>query len=131
MYDSIYNFSNIKRAFYDARHKKLKNPSANKFEINLLSECIRLSDELKYKQYATGKSTKFKVYYPKVRDIESSTFRDKVVQHSYCDNVLYPTVSKSFIYDNYASQYNKGVQFGLDRLKKHLRHYFFSKKVSK
>lgn len=128
MYDRIYNFSNIKRAFYDARHRKLRNPAANKFEINLLSECIALSDELKNKQYRTGKSTKFKVYYPKERDIESSTFRDKVVQHSYCDNVLYPVVSKRFIYDNYASQYNKGVHFGLDRLQHHLRHYFFSRK---
>lgn len=78
MYDSIYNFSNIKRAFYSARHSKLNNPSANRFEINMLSECVRLSDELRYKKYTTGKSTKFKVYYPKERDIESSTFQDKL-----------------------------------------------------
>lgn len=128
MYDSIYNFSNIKRAFYNARHRKLNNPSANRFEINMLSECVKLSDELKNKKYSTGKATKFKVYYPKERDIESSTFRDKVVQHSYCDNVLYPTVCKGLIYDNFASQYGKGTQFGLNRLKRQLRHYFFSNK---
>ena len=92
MYDSVYNFSNIKRAFYDARHKKLNNPSANRFEINMLSECVRLSDDLKNKNYKVGKTTKFKVYYPKERDIESSSFQDKVIQHSYCDNVLYPTM---------------------------------------
>lgn len=129
MYDSIYNFSNIKRAFYSARHSKLNNPSANRFEINMLSECVRLSDELRYKKYTTGKSTKFKVYYPKERDIESSTFQDKVVQHSYCDNVLYPTICNRLIYDNFASQYGKGTRFGLDRLKRQLRHYFFSNKA--
>lgn len=129
MYNSIYNFSNIKRAFYSARHRKLNNPSANRFEINMLSECVRLSDELRYKKYTTGKSTKFKVYYPKERDIESSTFQDKVVQHSYCDNVLYPTICNRLIYDNFASQYGKGTRFGLDRLKRQLRHYFFSNKA--
>lgn len=129
MYDSIYNFSNIKRAFYDARHGKLNNSSANRFEINMLSECVRLSDELKEKRYSPGKSTKFKVYYPKERDIESSTFQDKVVQHSYCDNVLYPEICNRLIYDNFASQYGKGTRFGLDRLKEHLRHYFFSNKA--
>lgn len=129
MYDRVYNFSNIKRAFYCSRHGKLNNPSANKFEINMLSECVALSDKLRSKEYSTGKSTKFKVYYPKERDIESSSFIDKVVQHSYCDNVLYPAVNEKFITDNYASQYNKGTAFGLDRLKCHLRHYFFSNKA--
>lgn len=129
MYEIIYDFSNIKRAFYNARHNKLNNPSANQFEINMLSECVRLSDELKYKTYTTGKSTQFKVYYPKERNIESSSFRDKVVQHSYCDNILYPAVCDKLIYDNFASQYGKGTQFGLERLKRQLRHYFFSNKA--
>lgn len=129
MYDRIYDFANIKRAFYDSRHGKLNNASANKFEINLLSECVLLSDRLKNKEYSVGRSAKFKVYYPKERNIESSPFIDKVVQHSYCDNVLYPAVCKRFIFDNYASQYDKGTIFGLDRLKGHLRHYFFSNKA--
>ncbi len=130
MYEQVYGFSNIKDAFYKSRHGKINNPTTNKFEINMLEECIKLSDDLKTKSYSVGASSKFKVYYPKERDIESSAFRDKVVQHSYCDNVLYPIVSKGFIYDNYASQIDKGVHFGIDRLKRHLRHYFFSNKAS-
>lgn len=128
MYNDVYDFVKIKQAFYCARHGKLDNPSANRFEINMLSECVALSDKLRSKEYSTGESTKFKVFYPKERDIESSSFVDKVVQHSYCDNVLYPAVSNKFILDNYASQYGKGTTFGLDRLKHHLRHYFFSNK---
>lgn len=128
LYEQIYSFSNIKRAFYNARHGKLNNLSANKFEINMLSECVNLSDELKNKTYSAGRTTHFKIYYPKERDIESSTFKDKVVQHSYCDNVLYPTICNRLIYDNFASQYGKGTTFALDRLKTQLRHYFFSNK---
>lgn len=129
LYEQIYSFSNIKRAFYSSRHGKLNNLSANKFEINMLSECVRLSDELKNKTYSAGKTTCFKVYYPKERNIESSTFQDKVVQHSYCDNVLYPAISNRLIYDNFASQIGKGTSFGLNRLKLQLRHYFFSNKA--
>lgn len=130
MYEEIYGFSNIKRAFYNSRHGKLNNPSANKFEINMLTECVQLSDELKDRHYSTGKSNKFTVYYPKERNIESCPFKDKIVQHSYCDNVLYPMVCNKFIYDNYASQFGKGIHFGLDRLQGHLRHYFFSNKAA-
>ena len=89
-----------------------------------------MSDQLQNKQYKVGQTTKFKVYYPKERDIETSPFKDKVVQHSLCDNVLYKVIEPSFIYDNCASQVNKGRSFGAQRLKRHLQNYFFSRKAA-
>lgn len=130
MYKDIYDFSNLLTAYKKARSGKLDNPISNKFEINMLEYIICLSDQLRNKTYKPGNTTKFKVYCPKERDIESNTFRDKVVQHSLCDNVLYPTIQPKFILDNYASQIGKGVSFGLKRLEKHLRHYYFSKKYN-
>lgn len=53
-----------------------------------------------------------------------NSFRDKIVQHSLCDNVLEPYLSKTFIYDNYASQKGKGTHFGLDRLKYFMSRYY-------
>lgn len=130
MYKNIYDFSNLLAAYKKARPGKLDNPVSNRFEINMLECIIHLSDQLKNKTYTPGNTTKFKVYCPKERDIESNTFRDKVVQHSLCDNVLYPSIQPKFILDNYASQTGKGVSFGLKRLEKHLRHYYFSKKFN-
>ena len=46
----------------------------------------------------------------------SNSFRDKVVQHSLCDNALEILLRKNFLYDNYASQVGKGTDFGLNRL---------------
>lgn len=43
---------------------------------------------------------------------------------SLCDNVLGPLLSKTFIYDNYASQKGKGTHFGLDRLKSFMQRYY-------
>lgn len=130
MYDAIYQFRNLRYGFYAANRGKLGNPTANKFEIRLLEALILLSDQLQNKQYKVGQTTKFKVYYPKERDIETSPFKDKVVQHSLCDNVLYKVIEPSFIYDNCASQVNKGRSLGAQRLKRHLQNYFFSRKAA-
>ena len=66
----------------------------------------------------------FIVKEPKERLIMYNSFRDKIVQHSLCDNVLEPYLSKTFIYDNYASQKGKGTHFGLDRLKYFMSRYY-------
>ena len=63
---------------------------------------------------------------PKERDVMSNSFRDKVVQHSLCDNVLEPLITKSFIYDNAASQKGKGTHFALNRLE-HFMHSYYRK----
>jgi hypothetical protein len=68
------------------------------------------------------------VYEPKERDVLAIDFEGKILQHSLCDNVLYPCLTRSFILDNYASQTGKGTHYGIERLSKHLRHYFFSRK---
>lgn len=66
----------------------------------------------------------FKVYEPKERVVMTNSYKDKVVQHSLCDNVLEPKLSKQFIYDNYASQKGKGTHFGLDRVVLFMRSYY-------
>lgn len=129
MYEQVYDFAKLRQGFYDARHGKLHNPAANKFEIRLLEALILLSDCLYDRTYTADKTTTFKVYSPKVRDVETNSFKDKVVLHALCDNVLYPAIQPSFIYDNYASQIGKGRAFGLERLASFMRHYFFSRKA--
>lgn len=54
----------------------------------------------------------------------SNSYKDKVVQHSLCDNVLEPILTRSFITDNYASQVGKGTHYGLDRLQEFLRRFY-------
>jgi hypothetical protein len=46
------------------------------------------------------------------------------VQRCLCDNALIPIISPSFIYDNGASLKDKGIDFTLDRLEKHLHRYY-------
>lgn len=66
----------------------------------------------------------FYVYEPKRRLVQAPAFVDKVVQHALVDNCVYERITRSFILDNYASQKNKGLHFGLDRLKGFLVDYW-------
>lgn len=123
-YEKIYDFDNLYKAFKVARRGKRWKPATAKFEVNLLENLLRLNRELQDKTYELSDYHIFKVYEPKERDIMSNSFRDKVVQHSLCDNVIEVLLKKNFIYDNYASQVGKGTDFGLNRLDKFMHSYY-------
>ena len=113
-YERIYGFDNLHKAFKLARRGKRWKPATARFEVNLLENLLRLSRELQDKTYELSEYHTFKVYEPKERDVMSNSFRDKVVQHSLCDNALEILLRKNFLYDNYASQVGKGTDFGLN-----------------
>ena len=83
-----------------------------------------LIQQLESKTYTVSKYHEFKVYEPKERVIQTTSFKDKVVQHSLCDNVLLPRMQEIFIYDNCAGQKGKGTLFGLDRLSEHMKNFY-------
>ena len=64
------------------------------------------------------------MYEPKERIIQTSSFKDKVIQHSLCDNVIMPRLQQVFIYDNCAAQVGKGTLFGLNRLSEQMQKFY-------
>lgn len=60
----------------------------------------------------------------KTRHISSVFFSERVVQKWFCTNILAPALTHSLIYDNGASQKDKGVHFSVKRIKQHLRKHF-------
>lgn len=123
-YEQIYNFENLYKAYRKARCGKRWKGAAAKFEVNLLEALNLLSYQLKTKTYRLSPYNTFEVFEPKRRVVMSNSYKDKVVQHSLCDNVLEPAITRSFITDNYASQVGKGTHYGLDRLQEFLRRYY-------
>ena len=123
-YEKIYNFENLYRAYRKARQGKRWKGAAAKFEVNLLEALNLLSYQLKTKKYTLSPYNTFEVFEPKRRVVMSNSYKDKVVQHSLCDNVLEPILTRSFITDNYASQVGKGTHYGLDRLREFLRRFY-------
>ena len=128
-FEKVWNFENLYRAYRKARRGKRWKGAAAKFEVNLLEALHLLSVQLRAKTYRLSPYNTFKVYEPKERIVMSNSYKDKVVQHALCDNVLGPRVLPSFIKDNYASQEGKGTHFGLDRLEEFMRRFYRKKCV--
>lgn len=110
-FEKIYNVENLNVAYKKSKHKDLK------FRSNTSEELEKLKQELKTKTYEISPYHQFTVYEPKERLIKACSFKDKVVQHSICDNVLLPNLKTEFIQTNYAVQIGKGTHYGLDCLK--------------
>lgn len=122
-FEKVTDFQNMYKAFRRAKRGKGYRKSSARFNLAALDGVHALIHQLKSKTYQVSDYTEFKVYEPKERIIQTSSFKDKVVQHSLCDNVIMPRLQKVFIYDNCAAQIGKGTLFGLDRLSEQMQQF--------
>lgn len=115
-------------ALYESMNKCRKGviwkDSVASFVLNDLERVIKLSRDLEDGTYKAQKPITFTLMSPKRREISSIGFRDRVYQRSLNDNAVYPIMSKSFIYDNYACQKGKGTDAARNRLKEFLYKYY-------
>jgi len=123
-FESIYLFEHLYQSYLKSRHGKCLKYTIAKFEINAVENLLKLSNDVKNHTYTMADYNTFTVYEPKERIIMSNAFRDKILQRSLCDYVLNPSIFPHLIYDNYASQQNKGTHFGLNRLCGFLHSYY-------
>lgn len=115
---------------YDSMHKCRKNvgwkDSTAHFCLNGIEEVLKLSNQLKTDTYTPRNPKKIIITYPKRREALSIAFRDRVYQRSLNDNVLYPVMTASFIYDNMACQTGKGPDLASDRLDRFIRRHYIN-----
>lgn len=123
-FEKVVDFQNMYKAYRKSKCGKGFKKSSAKFNIMALSGINLLIEQLKNKTYRVSEYNEFKVYEPKERIIKTTSFQDKVVQHSLCDNVILPKLESIFIRDNCAGQKGKGTLFGLDRLRCHLQEFY-------
>lgn len=123
-FTDICTFEVLYKAYLAARRGKRSRAATAHYEVHLLENIVNLVYILTTKTYRPGVFRVFYVYEPKKRLVQAPAFVDKVVQHAVVDNILYERITNSFILDNYASQKNKGLHFGLDRLKGFLTDYW-------
>ena len=123
-FEKVIDFKNMYEAYRKSKSGKGFKRSSARFNIMALDGINSLIEQLKNKTYKVSEYNEFKVYEPKERIIKTTSFKDKVVQHSLCDNVLLPKLSDIFIYDNCAGQKGKGTLFGLNRLEEHMRDFY-------
>lgn len=122
-FEKVIDFENMYKAYRKSKCGKGFKKSCARFNIMALDGVNKLIEQLKNKTYTISPYNEFKVYEPKERVIQTTSFKDKVVQHSLCDNVILPRLEKIFIYDNCAGQKRKGTLFGLDRLAEQMKEF--------
>lgn len=123
-FEKVTDFNNLYIAFKKAKAGKGYKNSSAKFETRALDGIHRLKTLLESRQYTVSDYNRFYVYEPKQRLIEAAAFKDKIVQHSLCDNVLLSRLKDEFIQNNFAGQKGKGTLFGLNTLKAHMQEFY-------
>lgn len=122
--DIITNFENLYRAYRKAKRGKSRNGSCARFQNMSLEGIHILKEQLENQTYQIGKYSQFKIYEPKERVIMSCSFKDKVVQHCLCDNILHPRLRNVFIETNSAGQIGKGTLYGMNKLKEQMLSFY-------
>jgi len=123
-FDKVASFEALMNSTSKCLHGVKWKDTPAAYSLNEIEENLRLEAQLEKGTYKRRKPRRFKVTYPKERDIVSVAFRDRVFQRSLNDNIIYPRISKSFIYDNMACQHGKGPDKARDRLKCFLQRYY-------
>lgn len=120
----IYGFESLYESMMKCKKGVLWKNSVASFVLNDMERISKLAGSLQNGTYKAKKPYRFKIHHPKEREIASISFRDRVPQRSLNDNIVYPVMTRSFIYDNYACQKGKGTDKARNRLKQFLqRHY--------
>ncbi len=115
---------NLYQAHKTARKGKRSTKEVIEFELDLAGSLSSLSDSLQQKTYSISGYYRFFVHEPKERLIHALHYKDRVVQHCLCDEVLGPLLDKKLIYDNAACRIGKGNHFALARVSGFLREYY-------
>ena len=123
-YEKICDFQNLYKAHLAARRGKRDTKEVIAFELNLAENLIKLTDELKNGTYQVSGYYSFVVHDPKDRVIHALHYRDRVVQHCLCDEVLAPVLDRKLIYDNAACRIGKGTHFAIRRLNRFLHEFY-------
>lgn len=100
-------------ALVTSSYKCVKNvsykSSVQRFMLHLIESVLDLNEALMTGTYKEGPTHPVNITYPKARVAISIAYRDRVVQRSVNDVVLYPAMTSSFIEANMACQKGKGT----------------------
>lgn len=117
------DFNKLYKAFLTSKNRRTYTKSSMQYSLNAVSNLRKLQKELQNKTYKVSGYTEFEVTVPKKRKIKACHFKDKIVQHVLCDNILCKELKNICIRQNYAGQVGKGTSAALNDLKDNLQRY--------
>ena len=115
------------QALFQMMFKKTKGvfwkKSVMAYVFNAPRNIDRLTDEILFDSFHSTIPHPVEIYYPKRRTVLATTFKERVYQ-GYLNELIYPIMTKSFIYANMASQTGKGTDKARNLLSKYLWKFY-------
>lgn len=122
--ENVIGFDALYNSMMKCKRGVMWKGSVQHYCLNAIEETIKLEESLKNGKYKAREPVKFKIKFPKEREIVSIAFRDRVYQRSLNDNSIYPQMVRGFIKDNFACQKGKGTDAARNRLEEMLKHLY-------
>ncbi|MDE7214208.1 MAG: hypothetical protein K2N68_00010 [Clostridia bacterium] len=124
-FEEVFTYEALYQAHMRGRLAKRDKKPLVKFETSMLGNIYDLYRRLAGGTFKLKGYNHFTVYEPKIREIQTLHYSDRVVQHVICDDVLAPYFTQRAITDNTVCQKGKGSHFALTRfenmIRKHVR----------
>ena len=119
------SFATLLRATSRAAEGKRQQPEVARFLMDAERECLRLERSLRHppdhpEAWQPSPCRQFVIRDPKLRLISVVPFRDRVVHHALCGELL-PLLERYAIHDSYACREGKGQHAALERAKQFAR----------
>lgn len=124
-FDRVFSYVNLYRAYRCCRRGVAWKASVQKYVANAPLNVLHTYKQLHSGKYKSPGFFEFDLYERgKARHIRSTIIGERVVQRCLCDNALVPMLERTLIYDNGASMKNKGYDFSLNRITRHLQEHY-------
>ena len=114
LYDAIWQWDNLRTAFWKARKGASRSRTVQRFELKLDDHLRELATDIREQCVQSAGSTQFLIHDPKERTITAPAFRDRVLHHAIM-NVCEPHFDRWLIFDSYACRKGKGRLAALER----------------
>ena len=131
-FEDVYAFPSLLSAFRKARRAKRGKGEEPAFYLDLETNLLRLSEELRARAYHPDPYRYFTLRNTKERVVSEASFRDRIVHHSLVA-AMEPVFEDRFIETSYACRKGKGTHAALTRARDEAkrRRYFLKLDVSK
>lgn len=124
-YEEVFSYKNLYEAGKNCCKGVMWKNSTQCYAARIITNTASTHDTLMKREFKSRGFHDFDlIERGKLRHIRSVHISERVVQRCLCDNILVPTFSHSFVYDNAASLKGKGVDFAMDRLNTHLHRFY-------
>ena len=108
IYDQIYTYENLLKAYRKARKNKRYRTEVLAYTARLSENLLELQEDFKTCTYHPQPNRSFTIYEPKERIIRALPFKDRVAQHALC-NVIRPIIERGFYAHSYACIDGRGA----------------------